>query len=79
METIDGNTSSWRAPLRERVDAVAAAGSDSVVMETNGPERDIGEQCGGANPSSSQSYVFRVFRHARVVRSGRLEASTFNC
>jgi hypothetical protein len=78
-ETIDGNTSSWRAPLHEHVDAVSAAGSDRVVMESNGPERNIGEQCGGADPSFSQPYVFRIFHYARIVRSGRLEASTFNC
>jgi hypothetical protein len=78
-ETSGGKTSTWSAPLRERVDALAAAGSNKVVMESNGPVRNLGEQCGGAEPSSSQSYVFRIFQRARLVRSGRLEASTANC
>jgi hypothetical protein len=78
-ETIDGKVSSWSAPLHERVDALASTGSNRVVMESNGPERNIGEACGGAEPSSSRSYVFRIFQRARLVRSGRLEASTVNC
>jgi hypothetical protein len=78
-ETSGGKRSTWSAPLHERLDALVAGGSNRVVMESNGPERDTGEACGGAEPSSARSYFFRIFRGARLVRSGRLEASTVHC
>jgi hypothetical protein len=78
-ETSGGKRNTWSALLHERLDALVAAGSNRVVMESNGPERDTGEACGGAEPSSARSYVFRIFQGARRVRSGRLEASTVHC
>jgi hypothetical protein len=78
-ETTTRSTSSWRGSLTERIDAIVAVGSNRVVVESNGPQRDIGEQCGGASPSSSQTYFFRVFHRAHLERSGRLEASVLNC
>jgi hypothetical protein len=78
-EAATRSTSSWRGPLTERVDAVVAAGSDRVVVESNGPQRDIGEQCGGAAPSFSQSYFIRVFHGVHLERTGRLDASIQNC
>jgi hypothetical protein len=78
-ETTTRSTSSWRGPLTERVDAIVAAGSDRVVVESNGPQRDIGEQCGGAAPSFSQSYFLRVFHRTHLERTGRLDASIQNC
>jgi hypothetical protein len=61
------------------LDALVAAAANRVVMESNGPERDTGEACGGAEPSSARSYFFRIFQGARLVRSGRLQASTVHC
>jgi DNA-binding beta-propeller fold protein YncE len=78
-ETTTRNTSSWRGSLTGRVDAIVAGESNRVVVESNGPQRNIGEQCGGANPSSSQSYFFRVFHRAHLERSGQLDASVLNC
>jgi hypothetical protein len=78
-ETISHATSSWRGSLAERVDAIVAVGSDRVVVESHGPQRNIGEQCGGADPSFTQAYFLRVFRRARLERTGHLEASIMNC
>jgi|GEM_PF-5088799 len=78
-ETTNGNTSSWRGSLTERIDAIVAVGSNRVVVESNGPQRNTSEQCGGAGPSSSHSYFFRVFHRAHLERSGRLDASVLNC
>jgi hypothetical protein len=78
-ETSGGKRSTWSAALHERLDALVAAGSNRVVMESNGPERDTGEACGGAEPSSARSYFIRIFQGARLVRSGRLQASTVHC
>ena len=65
--------------LSGRLDAILATGSNRVVVESNGPQHDIGEQCGGANPSSTQPYFFHVFHAAQLERSGELEASVMNC
>jgi hypothetical protein len=78
-ETAAGATSTWSAPLTEHVDAMVAAGSDRVAIESNGPQRSVGEQCGGAGPSYSQSYFVRIFHGLHPVRTGRLEGSTLNC
>jgi hypothetical protein len=78
-ETAARRTSSWRGSLSGRLDAILAAGSNRVVVESNGPQHDIGEQCGGANPSSTQPYFFHVFHASRLERSGELEASVMNC
>jgi len=78
-QTTTGTTSSWHGSLTERLDAIVAAGSNQVIVESNGPQRNLGEQCGGASPSFSQSYFFRVFRRAHLERSGRLDASIMNC
>jgi hypothetical protein len=78
-ETKTRSTSSWRGSLTEHLDAIVAAGSNRVLVESNGPERNLGEQCGGANASSSQSYFFRIFHRAHLERSGRLDASVLNC
>lgn len=78
-EATTRKTSIWSRSLTERVDAVVAVGSSRVVVESSKPRRDIGEQCGGAEPSSSQSYFVRVFRGAHLERTGRLEASVMNC
>jgi hypothetical protein len=79
VETTTRNTSTWRGSLAERVDAIVAVGSNRVVVESNGPQRNTGEQCGGANPSSSQAYFLRVFHRVHLERSGRLDASVLNC
>jgi hypothetical protein len=78
-ESTTGETSSWRGSLRERVDALVPAGSNRVVLESNGPTRSLGEQCGGAAPSTAQAYAFRVFQGPRLQRIGYLAASDFNC
>ena len=78
-ETTTRKTSSWRGSLTGRFDAIVSAGSNRVVIESNGPERNIGEQCGGADPSSSQAYFFRIFHRAHLERTGRLDASVMNC
>jgi hypothetical protein len=78
-EMAGGHTSSWRGALREHVDAIVAAGSNHVAIESNRPQRNLGEQCGGANPSFSQQYNVRIFRGIRLQRSGRLQASTYSC
>jgi hypothetical protein len=78
-ETTMRHTSSWRGSLTGRFDAIVSAGSNRVVIESNGPQRNIGEQCGGADPSSSQSYFFRVFHQAQLKRTGRLDASVLHC
>jgi hypothetical protein len=78
-ETASGATSRWSGPLTEHVDAMVAAGSDRVAVESNGPQRNVGEQCGGASPSYSQAYFVRVFHRVHLERTGRLEASILNC
>jgi hypothetical protein len=78
-QTTTHKTSSWRRSLTGEVDAVVAVGSNRVVVESNLPERDVGEQCGGAGPSYSQAYFFRVFHRAHLERTGRLDASVLNC
>jgi hypothetical protein len=78
-ETTTRNTSSWHGSLTERIDAIVAVGSNRVVVESSGPQRETAEQCGGAGPSSSQSYFVRVFRGAHIERSGRLDGSVLNC
>ncbi len=78
-ETSSRKASAWGGSLGGRIDAIVAAGSNRVVVESNGPARSIGEQCGGASPSSVQSYFFRVFHGAHLERSGRLDASVMNC
>jgi DNA-binding beta-propeller fold protein YncE len=78
-ETSTRSTNSWRGSLAPTIDAIVAVGSNRVVVESNGPQRDIGEQCGGASPSSTQSYFFRVFHRAHLERTGRLDASVYNC
>jgi len=77
--TRSGRTGAWRGLLSERVDALVAAGSGRVVLESNGAPRNEGEQCGGANPSFTQTYRVRVFDGARLVRSGHLQAGVYNC
>ncbi|HEV3070344.1 MAG TPA: hypothetical protein VGY76_02840 [Solirubrobacteraceae bacterium] len=78
-ETNTRKTSSWHGSLTGGFDAIVSAGSNRVVVESNGPERNIGEQCGGADPSSSQAYFFRVFHQTHLERTGRLDASIMNC
>ena len=78
-EARGGSSSTWHASLTEAIDAVVAAGSGRVVVESHAPERTLPEQCGGAGPSFSQSYFIRVFHGARLERSGRLGASVMNC
>lgn len=78
-EARGGRTSSWRGSLSGQLDAIVAAGSNRVVIETHGPEQEIGEQCGGAGPSSSQPYFLRVFHGAGLERTGKLDASVLNC
>jgi hypothetical protein len=78
-EMSGGHRSSWRGSLHERIDAIVAAGSNRVAIESNRPQRNLGEQCGGANPSFSQQYNVRIFRGVRLERSGRLRASTYSC
>ncbi|HMD51735.1 MAG TPA: hypothetical protein VKG62_03400 [Solirubrobacteraceae bacterium] len=78
-ESATRSTNRWPGSLRERIDAIVALGSNRVVVESNGPRRDIGEQCGGAADSLRQWYLVRVFHGASLERSGELEASVMNC
>jgi hypothetical protein len=78
-EARGGRTSSWRGSLGGQLDAIVAAGANRVVIETHGRQHEIGEQCGGAGPSSSQPYYLRVFHGARLERTGKLDASVLNC
>jgi hypothetical protein len=78
-ETPTHKTSHWHGSLKSHIDAIVPAGSNRVVLESNGPQRDLGEQCGGANSSSTQSYFIRIFHQARLERSGQLDASVLNC
>ena len=78
-ESRGGSTRIWHGSLTEAVDAIVATGSGRVVVESHAPERTLPEQCGGAGPSYSRSYFLRVFRGARLERSGRLGASVTNC
>jgi hypothetical protein len=78
-EAAGGATSRWSAPLTEHVDAMVPVGPDRVAIESDGPQRSVGEQCGGASPSYSQSYFIRIFHGVRPERTGRLTASILNC
>jgi hypothetical protein len=78
-EMPGGRTSSWRGSLHERIDAIVAAGSNRVAIESHARLRNLGEQCGGANPSFSQQYNVRIFRGVQLERSGRLHAGTYSC
>jgi hypothetical protein len=78
-EARGGSTHIWHSSLTEAVEAVLAAGSGRVVVQSHAPERTLPEQCGGAGPSYSQSYFIRVFHGTRIERSGQLAASVTNC
>jgi hypothetical protein len=77
--TVGARVARWHGVLRQRPDAMVAAGSNRVVVQSHGAPYSVGEQCGGAAPSSEQLYTVRVFHADRLERSGTLSAGVSNC
>ncbi len=73
------DVTTWPGKLSGRVVALQAAGSNRVLVGTQGQRRDIGEQCGGADDSFSTAYTLRLFGGARLERTGSLSAIEYHC
>jgi hypothetical protein len=69
----------WRGSLGGTADALVAAGSGRVLLESTATPHDVGEQCGGAADSYNTRVTERVFDGAHVQRTGTLYEAQYNC